>query len=125
MGNIFLKTCPECAQAVSVGAEVCSCGYVFESGQIGETLTAEARTRQEELYQEYLRARAEQAAEAARVASEAAELDPQDPQKANAAAKEQRAAAQAEAELAAQAARIAAMKRLSERDFDLPVQGVA
>jgi hypothetical protein len=90
---------------------------VFESGEVAEFLTAEARARDEQLYEEYLRARAQQAAEAARVASELAELHPHDPQKAIAAAQERLAAEQAKAELAAQAARVAAMTEASKRDF--------
>ncbi len=98
-------------------ANTCSCGYVFESAEIAEFLTAEARARDERLYEEYLRARAHQAHEAARLATELADQHPQDPEKARAAAKERQAAEQAQTELAAQVARVAAITRRSDNDF--------
>lgn len=118
MASIFLKSCPECASRIAVRASACSCGYVFESGKGGDFLTAEARARDEQLYEEYLRARAQQAHEAARLATELAERDPQDSQKASAAALKRLAAEQAEAELAAQAARVAAMTKVLDSDLD-------
>jgi hypothetical protein len=117
MANIFLKSCPECASRIAVRANACSCGYVFESGESAEFLTAEARVRDEQLYEEYLRARTHQAHEAARLATEIAERYPQDPEKARAAALERLAAEQADAELAAQAARVAAITNGSDRDL--------
>lgn len=118
MANIFLKSCPECANRIAVGANACSCGYMFESGEIKDLLTVEARARDEQLYEEYLRARAQQAHEAARLATELAERDPQDPEKARIAALERLAVEQAEAELAAQAARVAAMTKALDNDLD-------
>ncbi len=110
MTSIFLKSCPECAEHIAVRASACSCGYEFESNEAGEFLTIQARVRDERLYEEYLRARAQQAQAGARLAAELAGRYPHDLEKAAIAARERLAAEQAEAELAAQAARVAAMK---------------
>lgn len=117
MANIFLKSCPECASRIAVRASACSCGYMFEAGEVVDFLTPEARARDEQLYEEYLRARAQQAHEAARQASEIAERYPQDAEKARTAALERLAAEQADAELAAQAARVAAMTKDSDSNL--------
>lgn len=117
MANIFLKSCPECATRIAVRASACSCGYMFESGEVVDFLTPEARVRDEQLYEEYLRARAQQAQEAARLASEIAERYSHDPEKARTAALERLAAEQAKAELAAQAARVAAMTKESDSNL--------
>lgn len=116
MANIFLKSCPECASRIAVQAQACSCGYVFETGEISDLLTPEARAREEQLYEEYLRARAEQAQEGARLAAELAGRYPHDLEKAAVAAREQLAAQQAESELAAQAARVAALKTAANKE---------
>lgn len=117
MANIFLKSCPECATRIAVRASACSCGYMFESGEVVDFLTPEARVRDEQLYEEYLRARAQQAQEAARLASEIAERYSQDREKARTAALERLAAERAKAELAAQAARVAAMTKESDSNL--------
>lgn len=125
MANIFLKSCPECARRIAVRANACSCGYVFESGEIADFLTAEARARDELLYEEYLRARAQQAQEAARLAKELAERHPEDFHKGKAAAATELAMQQAEAELAAQSARVAAMTQAADKEMGPGVYAAA
>jgi hypothetical protein len=107
MANIFLKVCPECARANTVAAASCTCGYVFEAQEPQARVSTQDIAREERLYEEYLAVRAAQAVEAARVAKHLAELFPQDRQKLIAAAELELAAQTAEAELAAQKARVA------------------
>lgn len=109
MANIFLKACPECAGSTDVAATVCSCGYTFQSGQAQLDASQEDIAREEALYEEYLSARAEQAAEAARVAKHLAELFPHDRQKALEFANLKLAAQLAKADLASQRERLAEM----------------
>lgn len=107
MANIFLKACPECARSAAVGAPVCSCGYTFQSGETQLDTSQEDIAREEALYEEYLSARAEQAAEAARVAKHLTELFPHDRQKALEFANLELAAQVAKADLASQRERLA------------------
>lgn len=107
MANIFLKVCAECARLNTVTAASCTCGYVFELQEAPPRVSAQDTAREERLYEEYLAARAQQAVEGARVAKHLAELFPQDRQKVMAAAELELAAQTAEAELAAQRARVA------------------
>jgi hypothetical protein len=107
MANIFLKTCPECACAISITATFCACGYTFPSHEPQPGASQEDIAQEEALYEEYLSARAEQAVEAARVAKHLSELFPDDAQKALESEKLQLAAQVAEAELASQRERVA------------------
>lgn len=107
MANIFLKTCPECARASVFTASSCSCGYNFQSPEPPEVMSQEEIAREEALYEEYLRARAEQAAEAARIAKRLEELFPHEREKALESAKLELAAEVARAELASQRERVA------------------
>jgi len=68
--SIFQKPCPACAASVSVSAARCDCGHDFESSA-HPLSTLETTIREEELYESYLAARAEQARQAARTADEA------------------------------------------------------
>lgn len=107
MANIFLKACPECARMTAVGVSVCSCGYTFQSREPQLDVSQEDVAREEALYEEYLRARADQALEAAKVAKRLAELFPHDPQKAVELANLEFAAQVAKADLALQRERLA------------------
>jgi hypothetical protein len=69
--------------------------------------------QQERLYEEYLRARAEQALQAARAAADAAALDPADNLKAVRATLGRRVAETAQAELAAQESRASQFNQLA------------
>lgn len=67
--SIFQKPCPGCAASVAIGLARCDCGHIFES--TADSLSPlEATLRDEELYEGYLAARAEQAHQAARTAQE-------------------------------------------------------
>jgi hypothetical protein len=68
--SIFQKPCPGCAASVSVSAVRCDCGHIFESAA-NSLSPLEATLRDEELYEGYLAARAEQARRAAWTAEEA------------------------------------------------------
>jgi hypothetical protein len=107
MPSIFLKVCPGCARPSAVDARVCTCGYAFPSREPSSAVSPQDRAREEQLYEQYLRARVEQALEAARVAAHLAEMFPADRQKALTAAELQLAAQTAEAELATQRTRVA------------------
>ena len=107
MANIFLKTCPECACAISMTATFCACGYTFPSYETQPGVSREDIAQEEALYEEYLSARAEQAVEAARVAKHLAELFPHDRQKVLESAELELAARAAEADLASQRAHVA------------------
>ncbi len=112
--SIFRKGCPQCAAILPVGAEECGCGYAFESDEEPASQPTLAEIAQQEgLYEEYLRARAEQALQAARVAADAAALDPTDNLRAVQATLGRRAAETAQAELAAQAARASQFNQLA------------
>jgi hypothetical protein len=72
--SIFQKTCPGCATSVATSATRCDCGHSFES--VANNLSPlEATLRDEELYEGYLSARAEQARQAARAAEDALSVD--------------------------------------------------
>ncbi len=112
--SIFRKGCPQCAAILPVGAVACGCGYAFESDEEPASQPTLAEIAQQEgLYEEYLRARAEQALQAARVAADAAALDPTDNLRAVQATRGRRAAETAQAELAAQAARASQFNQLA------------
>jgi len=68
--SIFQKPCPGCASGVAIGVTRCDCGHVFESAT-SNLSPLETSLRDEELYEGYLAARAEQARQAAHVAAEA------------------------------------------------------
>lgn len=63
--SIFLKICPACAAQVPTAAERCDCGHDFESTMDGSIAPEETALRDEELYENYLLARCEQAHQAA------------------------------------------------------------
>jgi len=107
--SIFQKPCPACATSVSVGAARCHCGHLFESS--ANCLSPEeAALRDEELYEGYLAARAEQSQQAARTAEQALSEDASNPEKISAAALAREVAKAVENDLAEQRSKIAAMQ---------------
>lgn len=113
---MFLKACPECASTLPAHARSCACGYAFEPDDADDSQPMlKEIAKQEQLYEQYLRARAEQASEAARVAADATTKDPGDARKATEAVRGKRAALAAKAELAAQVARVAQFTALATR----------
>lgn len=83
--SIFLKYCPACAASVAIDSARCDCGHDFESSQNAAS-PAEAALHDEEMYEHYLKARAEQAELVARTALDAQAEDPASEEKAAAAA---------------------------------------
>ena len=108
--SIFQKPCPACASSVSVGVERCPCGHVFESSSIGQS-PLEAALRDEELYEGYLAARAEQAKQAAMAASRLLMEMPGDASLVAAAELASEVATAIGGDHAAQCTKIAAMRR--------------
>ncbi len=108
--SIFQKPCPACASGVSVAADRCHCGHVFESSVQNQS-PQEAALRDEEMYESYLAARAEQARQAARYAEEARAEKPDDDQRIAAAELAGEVANAVEADLAAQRAKTSALRR--------------
>jgi hypothetical protein len=107
--SIFQKPCPACATSVSVSAARCHCGHLFESS--ANCLSPEeAALRDEELYEGYLAARAEQSQQAARTAEQALSEDASNPEKISAAALAREVAKAVENDLAEQQSKIAAMQ---------------
>lgn len=109
--SIFQKVCPSCAAHIAVDAANCACGHQFEGGGNG-TSAEEQALRDEELYENYLAARAGQAAEAARAAAEWLAEEPDNSDRANAAQLAQEVASSLEADLNEQRAKINAMRRV-------------
>lgn len=104
----FDKTCPQCGAANAAGAVQCACGYLFNPLYLEDPrLALELAVREEKLIEEYLSARAEQAAEAAKAASQRADVDRENARKAVEAAVTQLDEEVAKAELAEQHARVA------------------
>lgn len=107
--SIFQKPCPACAASVSVAADRCRCGHVFESSAKDQS-PQEAALRDEELYESYLAARAQQARQAAHSAEAAQAEKPGDDERASAAELAIEVANAVEADLAAQRAKISALR---------------
>lgn len=107
--SIFQKPCPACAANVSVGADRCHCGHIFESSQ--NQSPQEAALRDEELYESYLNARAQQAQQAADSAERELTERPSDPELISAAELAREVARSIEADLDAQHSKIAALRR--------------
>lgn len=110
--SIFQKVCPSCAAHIAVDAANCACGHEFETASGNNAISAEEQAlRDEELYENYLAARAGQAAEAARSAAEWLAEEPGNGDRANAAQLAQEVASSLEADLNEQRAKINAMRR--------------
>jgi len=109
--SIFEKICPSCASILSVARDRCDCGHVFSqhTSELSEN-TLEASLREEELYENYLAARAAQAQEAARAATTELALSPDDAAKAERAELTKEVAKSLEADLHEQRAKILALQ---------------
>ncbi len=107
--SIFCKPCPACAASVSIDAARCDCGHDFESST-RPLSTLESTLRDEELYESYLAARAEQARQVARTADEALASDGQNPELASAAALARQVAISIEGDLAEQRNKLAGIR---------------
>ena len=108
--SIFQKPCPACASGVSLAADRCHCGHVFESSAQNQS-PQEAALRDEELYESYLAARAEQARQAAHHAEEARAEKSDVDQRMSAAELAVEVANAVETDLATQRAKISALRR--------------
>ena len=108
--SIFQKPCPACAINAPVSAERCACGHVFESAAQHQS-PQETALRDEELYEGYLTARAQQAEQAAFTAEQALAENPRDPELAAAAQLAQEVARSIAADLAAQRTKTSALRR--------------
>ena len=110
--SIFEKLCPSCASRVAASAETCDCGHIFESADGSGKSTPETALRDEELYENYLAARADQANEAARAAHEAYHARPEDPNLAAAAELAREVATSIATDLADQRSKVAALRKM-------------
>jgi hypothetical protein len=107
--SIFQKPCPACATIVSVGAARCDCGHLFETSANCPS-PEEIALRDEELYEGYLAARAEQSQQAARAAEQALSEDASNPELISAATLAREVAISIENDLADQRSKIASMR---------------
>ncbi len=127
--SIFQKTCPGCASIVSIGAARCDCGHNFDAAANNQS-PLEMTLRDEELYEGYLTARAEQARQAARAAAEAVAGDTTNPELISASALAREVAKSIDSDLAEQQAKIASIRN-TLRDMEpvapivVPVQPVS
>ncbi len=110
--SIFEKVCPSCMATLATDAKQCACGYDFAQDQSEAGLSSEEiRLKAEELYENYLAARANQAAEAVKTAQAQFACDPSNPDKSGRVGDAIREAREAQTALQAQSARIAEMKK--------------
>lgn len=110
--SIFQKVCPECMATVPLDTRECSCGHHLAHDDTDTTLTSEEiRLKAEELYENYLEARVEQATKAVKTAQAEFARDPSNPRKSEQVASTIHEAQIAESTLASQSARIAEMKK--------------
>lgn len=119
--SIFLKICPACAAQVPTASPQCGCGHDFESSTTAALLPEEQALRDEELYENYLIARAEQAQQAARAAQDALMDDPEDGNKAAEAELAREVAKSIETDLAEQRAKVEALRRTVDAKRPKPV----
>ena len=114
--SIFQKPCPGCASSVAISVVRCDCGHVFESS--ANTLTPlEATLRDEELYEGYLAARAEQAHQMASSAEVMLSEDASNAELISACALAREVAKSIDNDLAEQQAKIAALRK-AMRDLE-------
>ncbi len=106
--SIYSTTCPQCAQSVARDAGRCACGHVFGGEDPPSRVAAlQAALNDEELYADYLAARAKQAAQAAVVAQSVHATNRDNANKAEEARRALESAEAARAESLAQNARVA------------------
>ncbi|HYA38359.1 MAG TPA: zinc ribbon domain-containing protein [Candidatus Methylomirabilis sp.] len=123
--SIFDKVCPSCMATLALDAKQCACGHDFAQGQSDTGLTSEEiRLKAEELYENYLAARADQAAQAAKTAQALFARDPSDIDKSNRVADTIRESQEAQAALQAQSARIAEMRKALRHAAPAPMPAV-
>lgn len=110
--SIFQKVCPECMATVPLDTRECSCGHHLDHDDTDAALTSEEiRLKAEELYENYLGARVEQAAKSVKSAQADFARDPSNPVKSEHVASAIRDLQMAESDLAAQSARVVEMKK--------------
>ena len=107
--SIFQKPCPSCAASVAISATRCGCGHSFESAA-NNLSPLEATLRDEELYEGYLAARAEQARQAARRAEEVLAENTSNSELVSACALAREVAKSIDSDLAEQQKKIAAIR---------------
>jgi hypothetical protein len=108
--SIFQKPCPGCAASVAISAVRCDCGHSFESAA-NNLSPLEATLRDEELYEGYLTARAEQAQQAAHMAEQALAKDRSNAELLSAAVLAREVAKSIDSDLTDQQNKIAAIRK--------------
>ncbi len=111
--SIFQKVCPSCMATLATDATGCTCGFVFEQ-EDNQPSSVEIRIKAEELYENYLAARAEQAAEAVKTAQAEFTRDLNNPTRSKNITRFVNESRTAEASLTAQRAHIAELRKLVE-----------
>jgi hypothetical protein len=110
--SIFQKICPACMVTLALDARECNCGHQFDHDDNDASLSSEEiRLQAEELYENYLAARAEQASSAVMTAQSESAREPASAQKSQRVANLIQEAEAARAALTAQSARVAEMRR--------------
>ena len=121
--SIFQKICPACMITLPLDASHCGCGYEFDHDDTDPALSSEEiRVKAEELYENYLAARAEQAASAVMAAQAEFARDPANAHKSQRVASAIRESEEARAALAAQSAHVTEMKKALPPPAPRPIQ---
>lgn len=111
---IFDKQCPLCGKALPNSANYCECGFSFNPAELDDTTQSLVLAAQEEeLYENYLSARAAQAEEALTVALNLLAKDPDNPAKKQDAARLSEEAKQTRAEYTTQHNKAAATRKVA------------
>ena len=120
--SIFYKDCPRCAATNSVDAIHCRCGYFFQPDKVdGVDPDLELAAQDEELYEAYLAARAEQAAKEVQIAIATLANDPGNAIKAEYADKTVTAAEETNAEYTEQKKRTVAAVKVAKSARTKPI----
>lgn len=121
--SIFQKICPACMITLPLDARGCACGHQFDHDDADTELSSEEiRLKAEELYENYLAARAEQAANAVMSAQAEYARDRGSAQKSNRVASAIQESEEARAALAAQSGRVAEMRKALPKPVPAPVK---